>query len=154
MRTLGEGLARRLLLETEDAIDAVLSDFNKIVAQRSNMTHQSPGHQDPPPGGGGNGHQPNDTSQNSRQPGNLKDPDAHADNSHSNVSTNSGAANSSGTVISAAVTEDVTNGTNQPELAENISRVLSTGYMFHESGGNTGSPDYPGTLRGTQAYVP
>ena len=71
-----EGLARRLLHKTQDAIDAILSDFDKVAAPRSNVAHQSSGHQDPPPGGDGNGHQPGDANKNIRQPGNQKDPDA------------------------------------------------------------------------------
>ena len=46
-----EGLARRLLHETNEAIDLMLQEFDRVVAPRSSMTHHSSSHQDPPPGG-------------------------------------------------------------------------------------------------------
>ena len=97
-----------------------------MVARRSNIAQHSSHHQGPPPGGDGSGHQPNGESQGDRPPGNLKDPRDYVDNGNRNVSTDSGGLNSSNTVITATVTENVTNGASQHGLPENISRVLNS----------------------------
>ena len=40
-----EGLARRLLHETIDAINLMLEDFDQVATRRSNMVHHSSNHQ-------------------------------------------------------------------------------------------------------------
>ena len=120
------GLAQRLLLEARDNIDAILEDFNQEASRRSHMDHHSADHQDPPGGGGGGNHSQGGANQNIRQPGNLKDHNAYDDSRRPNVSADRGGVNTSGTVISANVTDSVTNGTNPQGITDNINRVLNS----------------------------
>ena len=90
------------------------------------MDHHSADHQDPPGGGGGGNPSQGGANQNIRQPGNLKDHNAYDDSRRPNVSADRGGVNTSGTVISANVTDSVTNGTNPQGITDNINRVLNS----------------------------